>query len=304
VKKANSDRNPLITIGIPVMPHREHYIDQCLQSVVQQTYSESYEVLIVQHSGFKYLVKLNDISENITIKLLDSGKSLSQKRNDIIKYAKGEYIINIDDDVVPQPDWLENMVRAAIENNYDIFWGLAKPIYEDEFPESLDPFEMLIGGFHFNRNGELKRKGLIGCNFGFRKGLNHKRGKFVESFGRGGIVVQDGEETLFVAESINPKMGLVLDGIVNHYIQPERLNFSYVVQNRCSNVKARVLINHIVGESNRSYFIDALKNFIKAFSPQKHLCKNVLLEYLLLITTIYSISSIYMKKQSLDEYFR
>jgi glycosyltransferase involved in cell wall biosynthesis len=300
VRKNEIEENPIVTVGIPVVPQREHYLDQCLQSVLAQTYSDPYEIIIAQHPGFHYKIKAGGIPENVSIEFLNCGKSLSSKRNVVIENARGRYIVNIDDDVVPEPDWLVNMVNAAIKNDYDIFWGVAKPIYEGEFPESLAPFEMLIGGFHYDRKGELRRKGLIGCNFGFKKSLRHKRGKFVESLGRGGIAVQDGEETLFVAECINPKKGLVLNAVVNHYIQVERLNFSYIIQNRCSNVKAMVLINYIVGNSNSSYLINAIKDFIKAFRPGKHLGKNILLEYMLLRTAIFSLVSIYVNKQSLN----
>jgi len=296
VKKVDYMSNLIVTIGIPVMPHREHYIDQCLQSVIQQDYQESYEVLIVQHPGFKYQIKLNDIPRHISIKRLDSEKSLSQKRNDIIKYAKGDYIINIDDDVIAEHDWLGNMMHAVKQNDYDIFWGSAKPIYEKEFPRNLESFEMLIGGFHFDRKGNLRRKGLIGCNFGFRKGLLHKRGKFVESIGRGGKSIISGEETLFLAECINPKIGFICDSTVNHYIQIHRINFRYIVKNRCSNVRARIFINGIIGNSNIIYFISRIKMFVKAFYYNKQFLKNIYLEYSLLKTTFFSIITNLIKK--------
>ena len=292
MKKAKVIENSIVTIGIPVMPQRENYIDQCLQGVVAQSYLDKYEIIIAQHPGFNYEIKLINIPEHISLKLLHSGKTLSNKRNDIIVHASGKYIINIDDDVVPEHDWLENMLNAAVQNNYDIFWGLARPIYEKEFPDNLEPFEMLIGGFHFDRKGNLRRKGLIGCNFGFNKGLEHKRGKFVENMGRGGSATQDGEETLFLAESINPKMGLVKNGIVNHYVQSERINFGYVIKNRRSNVKADVFINQIVGKSNLRFLIDRFASFVKAFIPKKYFLKIILLESVLLTTAIITIINI------------
>jgi hypothetical protein len=300
VKKIETMENPIVTIGIPVMPDREYYIDKCLQSVLAQTYSDSYEIIIAQHPGFNYRVKMDNLPEQVSIKLLASGASLSSKRNAIMEHAKGKYILNIDDDVIPEPDWLENMVHAAIENDYDVFWGLARPIYEIEFPENLDPFEMLIGGFHYDRKGRLRRKGLIGCNFGFRKGLNHKRGKFVEDIGRGGTAAQDGEETLFVIECIGPRMGAVQNAIVNHYIQPERINFSYILRNRCSNVKSSILMNNITGVGNLDLLRERTKEIIKAFRPRRHMFKTVILEGCLLTTTVLSIILAYFCKSKVD----
>lgn len=291
-----NNNNPIVTIGIPVMPDREWYMDKCLNSVISQTFSDPYQIIIAQHPGFSYKIKATNIPQNISIGLINSGVSLSSKRNDIIVHAAGKYIINIDDDVVPEHDWLEHMVCAAIENDYDIFWGLAKPIYEKEFPDDLDPFEMLIGGFHYDRKGKLRRRGLIGCNFGFKKDLNHKRGRFVESIGRGGGAVQDGEESLFIAECLNPKMGLIIDGVVSHYVQPERINFDYIIKNRSSNVKAAIFINNILGQSNYAFLVDRIIYFIRAFKPKKYMFKTIKLEFYLLRATIISISSLILKK--------
>jgi glycosyltransferase involved in cell wall biosynthesis len=277
--------NPAVTIGIPVIPDREHYMDQCLQAILAQTYTEPYEILIVQHPGFHYRVKADRIPDAVSIRLLSAGKTLSNKRNAIIENAIGQYIINIDDDVVPEPDWLENLMHTAVECNYDIFWGLARPVYEKEFPEDLDPFEILIGGFHYDRKGVLRRKGLIGCNFGFKKGLRHKRGMFVESIGRG-AAVQDGEEGLFVAECIHPRMGAANKAVVNHFVQANRINFQYIVKNQCSCVKARIFINRVTGAGNLAYLLDLLKVFIKALIPRQQFFRTIALEGSQLITAL------------------
>jgi glycosyltransferase involved in cell wall biosynthesis len=216
-------------------------MDKCLEAVVAQTYTDPFEIIIAQHPGYDYSVKVSEIPENVCLKHLSCGSSLSSKRNAVMQHAKGKYIVNIDDDVVPEPDWLRNMVDAVLENDYDVFWGLVKPIYEKDFPEDLEPFEMLIGGFHFDRKGNLRRKGLIGCNFGFRRGLGHSRGKFCEELGRG-RPLNGGEEVLFVAESINPRIGLIKEAVVGHYIQKERVNFFYILGNQFMNVQTKVAI--------------------------------------------------------------
>ncbi len=291
---------PLITIGIPVMPQREKYIDQCINSIVNQNYKEEIEVIVAQHPGFQYTLKLSEIPSNLIIKKIDSGKSLSKKRNDIIAKSNGDYIIFIDDDVVVESDWLIILSNEFLKNDYDIFWGPARPIYEKNFPEKLDPFEMLIGGFHYNRKGELKRKGLIGCNFGFKKKINHKRGRFIEDLGRGGLTVQDGEETLFIAEAINPKMGFIKKAVVNHYVQSERVNFCYIIKNRCSNVKARIFINYIIGGNNKDYLYSRIKDFVIALKPNKSILMSLFLQSCVLFSTIYFLV-IFSNKNNIPE---
>ena len=125
MKKESNASHPVVSIGIPVMPERERYIDECLESVTKQTFSLPYEVIIAEHPGFNYRLKIGPVSPNISIRKVSSGESLSQKRNDIIEASRGEYIVNIDDDVVPHNNWLETMILSARENEYDIFWGAA-----------------------------------------------------------------------------------------------------------------------------------------------------------------------------------
>jgi hypothetical protein len=59
--------------------------------------------------------------------------------------------------------------------------------------------------------------------------------------------------------------------------------------------------NNIVGDSNYSYLIDRINEFIKAFRPKKHLFKTILVEYHLLKTTILPIASIFFNKSIVDE---
>ena len=278
----------IVSVGIPVMPHREHYISKCVKSVLSQSFSENYEIIIALHPGFNYRIKNEIIPSNVKINYLQSGASLSSKRNDIMKNSNSSYIINIDDDIIAETDWLINMINDAKKFNYDIFWGSAKPIYEKTFPSHLDYFEMDIGGFHYDRNGNLRRRGLIGCNFGFKNGLNHKRGAFLDLLGRGSSFFSDGEETLFFEECIDAKAGFINNSVVKHHIQKNRINFSYVIKNRCSNVRARILINKITKKNNIKYLNSRLKILLKTITIDFNGFKNIYFQFRLLCSAVFS----------------
>ena len=142
------------------MPQRLGYIEKCLDSVLNQNYTGEIEIILSMHPGFKFETDKYYKPDNINFLKISSGSSLSEKRNDIIKSSTTDYILFIDDDVIVDTYWLTNMMKDVLKFNYDFFGGAAKPIYEAPFPEELDSFEMYIGGFHFNRFGELKKEDL------------------------------------------------------------------------------------------------------------------------------------------------
>lgn len=266
---------PIATVGIGIMPDRENYTDRCLESLFRQSFKAQSEILLVQHPGYHYKVPFS-CPDNITIKEVESGKNLSSKRNDILKYAKGKYILFIDDDAFADANWLSIMITSAEIDNLDIFWGSIKPIYEKKLPESLYPYEMSLGGFHYDRNGKLRRIGLIGCNFGIRNGLEHKRGAFVETIGRGSEI-RGGEEILFYKEYHGNNSKFIENAVVYHHIQEDRINFKYILFNQFNNTLTQVYINKIVKESNTNLGLSILINFIKALLPQKNYIGNLML---------------------------
>ena len=258
----------IATIGVGVMPEGEAYAKLCVESLLNQKYSESFEILLAQHPGYHYDIS-HQIPANITIVKVDSGESLSSKRNDILRHAKGKYILFIDDDAIADELWLYTMVKGAENFDADIFWGSIKPIFEKELPKFLLPFEIYIGGFHYNNQGRLCIKGLIGCNFGIRKGLDHSRGHFIETLGRGSEI-RGGEEILYIKEYYGDKTQFIQGAVVYHHIQSHRINFKYILYNQLNNTLSRVFINKTIGVSNKKYGIVIFSGFMKSIIPQKN----------------------------------
>ncbi len=257
------------------MSGREHYTKLCLESIIKQNFDRAFEILLVQHPDYHYKIKFN-IPKNIVINQIVSGKSLSSKRNDILKHANGEFILFVDDDIIADENWLFNMITIAKKNDSDIFWGTAKPLYEEEISNNLIPFEMYIGGFHYDSNGILRRKGLIGCNFGIRKNILHRREKFIESLGRGSTI-RGGEEVLYLKEYIGDKILFIDNAVVHHHIQKHRIDFKYIIYNQFNNVISQVYINKIIGEKNTDLGKDVVVSLAKSLIPQKNFVRNFIL---------------------------
>lgn len=106
-----------LTIIIPIY-NVEAYIEECLQSVMNQTFVDGIECILVDDCG-------NDKSMNIAERMLASykgpvhfrilhherNKGLSGARNTGIREAKGEYLFFLDSDDSLTPDCIESFLK-------------------------------------------------------------------------------------------------------------------------------------------------------------------------------------------------
>ena len=126
---------PLISVIIPVYNVKGKYLDRCIQSVLNQSYS-NFEICIVDDaSDNKETIKALDKykkNKNIKIKRHNKNMHISITSNDAVKLAKGEYIAFLDNDDILDKNALYEMV-AFLNNHPD-----AEMIYSDEDKVSSD----------------------------------------------------------------------------------------------------------------------------------------------------------------------
>lgn len=111
----------IISIIIPVY-NCEKYLNNCLDSIMKQTY-RNFEVIIVDdgstdNSSNIYRYYEENYDEVKIIKQKNSG--VSSARNKGIDSAIGEYLLFIDSDDMIKEDMLNKMYKFAIENDADI----------------------------------------------------------------------------------------------------------------------------------------------------------------------------------------
>ncbi|MCU0842937.1 MAG: glycosyltransferase, partial [Thiobacillaceae bacterium] len=123
---------------------------------------------------------------------------LSNARNRAIAEARGDYVIFMDDDETPDPDWLCAYERLIQNKQPDAFGGRIRTMFEDQRPTWLS--DDLLGFL-----GELNRAEAIvpltdpddyfhGGNFGIRRDISHTVGAFDSMLGRKGGDNAGGEE--------------------------------------------------------------------------------------------------------------
>ena len=113
--------NPLVTVIVPVY-NCEKYIARCIESVINQTYS-NIELIIVNDGSTDHT---NEICENYNkkyqnIKLINQkNQGVSIARNNALNISLGQYIQFTDSDDYMEKDMIELMVKSAVTNNSDI----------------------------------------------------------------------------------------------------------------------------------------------------------------------------------------
>lgn len=133
-----------ITIVIPVY-NVEAYIEDCLRSVIAQTYKGEIECVIVDDctpDGSCDVIEkfIKEYIGNIQFKLLhhDNNRGLSAARNTGIDAATGEYIYFLDSDDEITPDCIELLATPLTKKKYDFVIGDYKTVGSDkEFPPLL-----------------------------------------------------------------------------------------------------------------------------------------------------------------------
>ena len=97
------NKTPLISIIVPIY-HVEQYLNRCVESIVNQTYS-NLEIILVDDGSPDNCPKMCDdwAKRDSRIKVIHKGNGgLSDARNAGMKIAKGDVISFIDSD-----DWPE-----------------------------------------------------------------------------------------------------------------------------------------------------------------------------------------------------
>lgn len=111
----------MISLIIPVF-NVEEYLEECLESIINQSFSD-YEVILVDDGSTdksRSIIKTYEKKFNKVKILYQSNKGVSEARNLALKHAMGEYVLYIDSDDFLKTNMLEVMVDKANRTEADI----------------------------------------------------------------------------------------------------------------------------------------------------------------------------------------
>lgn len=113
--------NPKVSVIVPAY-NSEKYINQCITSIMQQTYKNVEIIIINDGSNDSTKNKIEELSRvDSRIKLftqLNSGPSVA--RNKGIDEAVGEYVLFVDSDDKIEEVYIEKLVNKMINHYYDV----------------------------------------------------------------------------------------------------------------------------------------------------------------------------------------
>ena len=120
----------MVSIIIPIH-NKVEYTKQCVEHLVLNTAYKPYEVIIIDNASSDGTVEfLDSLEGDVKIITNDTNLGFAMSNNQGAKVAKGKYLMFLNNDTIPQPGWLENMVKIMKERS-DVAVVGSKMIYPD-----------------------------------------------------------------------------------------------------------------------------------------------------------------------------
>mgnify|MGYP002124720010 CR=1 FL=1 len=217
---------------VELYPH----VREAAEGVLGQTHDDIELILIVDGDEKLYRKLEADFGDRDDVQLLlnDENIGLSASRNRGIEVATGDVVAFLDDDAVPEPDWVETLVGGYERHDALAVGGRMTPIWLDGKPTYLpSEFYWLIGVTHEGHpETEQEVRNTFGSNISFRRTVLEELGGFDEQLGRTGAAQLQGEETELadrLYEEYGERVWYLPDAEVGHKIFPYRLHPTWLL---------------------------------------------------------------------------
>ena len=129
--------NPLISVIIPVYNVETEYLIACIESVLNQTYSNLEILLIDDHSSASHVLPLfrqykqKDSRVIVIAKEINEGVSMARQQG--IDTANGQYLFFLDGDDTITPDCVASLLEETTETDADMVIGDHWLIYKNGY---------------------------------------------------------------------------------------------------------------------------------------------------------------------------
>lgn len=163
----------------------------------------------------------------------EGAQGLSHARNHGIGRARGEVILFTDDDVLPEPDWLETTLAGLHSHGADACGGWIGPIWETPPPAWLTERFYGFLAVRTDRSDDFTMTAdtqtPFGANMAFRRQVFERVGPFDTSRGRKGAVLASGEDGEMFERILAAGMKVVFLGgsRVHHKVESFRTTKRY-----------------------------------------------------------------------------
>lgn len=290
------------SITVAFSTFRETYFEwvvELLKSLENQT-MEDFEVIVVVNGNKRYFKKLLDavkceteISHEINVIFNSLDKGIAYSRNIALKHAKTPYIAYTDDDAIPHPRWLEELLwtlelngkAGAVTGPVLCKWEASAKNYALWFPKEL---YWIIGCTPWNITKVTEVRNGFASNLALKRGILLGSGGFNENFGYNPRNPMAGEETELGIKLM--RAGYVTlwnpNAIVYHRIFGERLKIRNILIRSFIEGKTKAYLSQAYGSNVIKLEVGYLQSVIERFLKTKSLKSKALL----LLTTMAVLS--------------
>ncbi|MBQ0720402.1 MAG: glycosyltransferase [Gammaproteobacteria bacterium] len=216
-----------------------------------------WEVIVVDNNSADHthdvVSQLQDTWPNLRYEF-ENQQGLSFARNHGIACSNGEILFFTDDDVLPEPDWIEKSLNGLEKHKADACGGFIAPIWEKAPPTWLtEKFHGFLAirtdrteDYIINESSQLP----FGANMAFKRSVFDDFGGFDVNRGRKGNVLASGEDGEMFERLLNAggKVVFIASAKVHHKVEGFRLTKKYFRKWRYQTSRNIALSNGWPGE--------------------------------------------------------
>ncbi|MBU1225206.1 MAG: glycosyltransferase [Gammaproteobacteria bacterium] len=184
----------------------------------------------------------------------ETQQGLSHARNHGIACARGEVLLFTDDDVLPEPDWLEATLEGLAKYQADACGGYIAPIWESPPPAWLTERFYGFLAVRTDRSDDYMiakpSQAPFGANMAFRKSVFDRVGPFDARRGRKGKVLAGGEDIELFERVLAAGLRAVFLGQtrVHHKVEAYRCTKRYLRRWRYQSSRNLAITKGITGD--------------------------------------------------------
>jgi GT2 family glycosyltransferase len=218
---------PLVSVVVPTA-NRPELLLASLASLLEQTYAEPYEVIVVENGPARGLSRrieqLAAGERAASVRYVQLRRAdANAARNEGVRAGAGALICFVDDDVLAPPGWLDSVVAGVARHPaVDCFGGGVRPLYERQPPRTCA--RHTVPGTWFERDAEGPVEEVWGCNMAIRREAFERVGLFRE-----GLPVQQETEWEFRLRAAGGEIVFLPEAWVWHHRTARETSFGYLL---------------------------------------------------------------------------
>lgn len=235
-----SERAPVTVVICAYTLRRLQVLRTAAEAVREQLHHDDELIVVVDHNP-ELLKAVRELlgPDSAAQKVISNHNrlGLSGARNTGVAAARGELVAFLDDDAVPQPGWLTQLVVPFADAGVIGTGGVAVPAWEHSPPDWLPEEFLWVVGCSYRGLPEqpAEIRNPIGANMAFRRTALDQAGGFTDGIGRVGRTPLGCEETEFSIRATRATGGRIMQqpaAAVDHVVTGDRVTVRYFFR-RC-----------------------------------------------------------------------